>query len=108
MTQVKHFIIDFCKQILYFCLHPMQYLFFKMPRAYEIIVCLLLWVKSFVPTRQELHYTWIHWQFILACISQRMLLHLVNQSLNLSKMLQSKLLIIAEAYQTHRNNSYNN
>lgn len=62
MRQIKQFTVDMVATFFYFAATPVQYVFWKMPRLYECVLTVIIFFKNLIPTRTELHYTWLHWQ----------------------------------------------
>jgi len=71
---LRDFIFDVFKAFLYFALSPLQWLFWKFPKVYEIIVTTIVFWKNSLPTKAELVHTGVHWLFLITsstiiCIS---------------------------------------
>ena len=62
MNNIKCFVTDATKTLLYFATTPLQFLFFHMPRVYEATIKIILCVQSLVPSKTELLLTCTHWQ----------------------------------------------
>jgi len=73
LKQIFNFYLDrtitFCYDVivtfLRFVLHPLQFLFFRCPKAYEILISLYIFIRNSIPTKSEALYTLLHWQYYI-------------------------------------------
>ena len=85
------FIIDSTKTFLYFVLHPLQWMFFKIPKVYEILVTIIVFVKNNTPTKTELYHTWLHWSYLLLNFNYYVFINVNKLSIVICKQLHQKL-----------------
>lgn len=62
---MKDFVVDISKTFLHFALSPLQWLFWRFPRVYEVIVTTIVFWKNSLPTKAELVHTGVHWLFLI-------------------------------------------
>jgi len=91
ITKTTNFFTDTIKTFLFFAFHPLQWLFFRMPRLYEAVVCMLIFIKNNIPTKIELYHTWLHWSHWLLRYTYYLFIVTANLSINTCSYLQNKL-----------------
>lgn len=58
---MKDFFLDASKTFLHFAISPLQWLFWRFPRVYEVLVTTIIFWKNTLPTKTELLHTYYHW-----------------------------------------------
>lgn len=58
---MRDFFVDATKTFMYFALSPLQWLFWRFPKAYEAVIIIIAFVKNNIPTKNETLHTVYYW-----------------------------------------------
>lgn len=81
------FFIDAARTFAHFALSPLQWLFLRFPRIYEVIITTIIFWKNTLPTRREITHTLYHWQYLLLSGSLMCCKSIVNYMLSMCSTL---------------------
>lgn len=63
LLELFYFLRDMLYTLLQFALHPLQYLFFHLPKTYDKICLFFSALRNIIPTKKEIHHTILYWTY---------------------------------------------